>query len=133
MITLAVALGATLLTLQTAAQGRPPRTIHVPADYSRIQQAIDSARTGDTVLVAPGHYYENLRLKGRNIVLASEFLTTHDTSLIARTILDGSRPLRLPPPMAGRGGGLSVRDAAAVMRDNIIRDNTPNDVEEVPR
>jgi len=300
MITHAVAL-ATLLTLQTPAQGRPPRAIRVPADYPRIQQAIDSARTGDTVLVAPGHYYENLRLRGRNIVLASEFLTTHDTSLIGRTILDGSRPthpdsgtvltiyqfedsttlvegftitggtgtvwydnkdkilfregggllidlagptirsnvitgnradtaregvlsaggggvrvgfadpvlernvithnrgrygagvvlfyaaailrgnviteneggedfggaglwmwgrltrrlpyviegnvirnnhargtdgrsrLRRPPPMAGRGGGLSVRDAAAVMRDNIIRDNTPNDVEEVPR
>src|SRR3989338_1530810 len=91
MITHAVAL-ATLLTLQTPAQGRPPRAIRVPADYPRIQQAIDSARTGDTVLVAPGHYYENLRLRGRNIVLASEFLTTHDTSLIGRTILDGSRP-----------------------------------------
>ena len=43
MITHAVAL-ATLLTLQTPAQGRPPRAIRVPADYPRIQQAIDSAR-----------------------------------------------------------------------------------------
>ena len=47
----AIALAA--LVLQ--AQVRPPRTIRVPADYPRIQQAIDSAREHDTVLVAPGH------------------------------------------------------------------------------
>ncbi|MEK6768924.1 MAG: hypothetical protein AABY85_08055 [Gemmatimonadota bacterium] len=33
----------------------------------------------------------------------------------------------------GRGGGLSVRNARAVMRDNVVRANSPNDVEEIPR
>ncbi len=71
---------------------RAPRTWHVPRDLPTVQAAIDSARERDTVLVSPGRYVENLRLRGRNIVLAGEFLTTGDTALIPRTILDGSRP-----------------------------------------
>ncbi|MFI5206728.1 MAG: DUF1565 domain-containing protein [Gemmatimonadales bacterium] len=71
---------------------RAARTIRVPRDLPTVQQAIDSASAGDTVLVAPGRYVENLRLRGENIVLASEFILAHDFSLIERTILDGSRP-----------------------------------------
>jgi hypothetical protein len=81
---------AALLVLQAGT--RPPRTIRVPHDLPTIQQAIDSAAAGDTVLVAPGRYFENLRLRGANIVLASEFILAHDSALIGRTILDGSRP-----------------------------------------
>ena len=71
---------------------RAGRTLHVPREFPTIQRAIDSAQSGDTVLVAPGRYFENLRLRGENIVLASEFILAHDTSVIARTVLDGSRP-----------------------------------------
>lgn len=84
------ALALAALLQQPAA--RAPRTIHVPRELPTVQQAIDSASAGDTVLVAPGRYVENLRLRGENIVLASEFVLAHDTSLILRTILDGSRP-----------------------------------------
>jgi len=75
-----------------AVQQPAPRTLRVPQDVPTIQAAIDSAGPGDTVLVAPGRYYENLRLRGTNIVLASEYARTRDPSLIAQTILDGSRP-----------------------------------------
>ncbi|HEY2805826.1 MAG TPA: right-handed parallel beta-helix repeat-containing protein [Gemmatimonadales bacterium] len=84
---------ATLLLAALALPApRAPHTIHVPRDVATIQAGIDTASAGDTVLVAPGHYYENLRLRGVNIVLASEFLTSHDTSVIGRTVIDGSRP-----------------------------------------
>ena len=48
-------------------------TIHIPSDYSTIQEGIDASLDGDTVLIAQGTYYENLIL-GKEIVLASHAL-----------------------------------------------------------
>jgi hypothetical protein len=56
--------------------------INVPADFGTIQMAIDSSSNGDTVLVQPNTYYENINFNGHNIVLGSLFLTTGDTSYI---------------------------------------------------
>lgn len=83
-----LALGA-LAALPMAPAGRIRR---VPAEYRTIQEAIDSAQSGDTVLVAPGRYVENIRFGGKGIVVASEYLLTQEPSLIPRTIIDGSRP-----------------------------------------
>lgn len=48
-----------------------PDTIHVPDDYAKIQQAINAASHLDTVLVAPGIYYENLDFQGKHIIVKS--------------------------------------------------------------
>jgi hypothetical protein len=89
-----VALSA-LVPVQSASS-QPPAPRHavlaVPANYTSIQVAIDSAVPGDTVLVAPGRYYENIRFKGKGIVVASRFARTRNTADIERTIIDGSRP-----------------------------------------
>ncbi|HNP49183.1 MAG TPA: T9SS type A sorting domain-containing protein [Bacteroidia bacterium] len=66
--------------------------IHVPADYSQIQQAILASVNGDTVLVSPGTYYENINFRGKNIVLTSRFYEANDTSFITSTIINGSQP-----------------------------------------
>ena len=69
-----------------------PRVLRVPEQYATVQSAVDSAHDGDTVLVAPGRYVENVDLHGRAIVLASQFVRTHAVADIEGTILDGSRP-----------------------------------------
>ena len=45
--------------------------IHVPADQPTIQDAINVSKNGDTVLVAPGTYYENIDFSGKNITVTS--------------------------------------------------------------
>ncbi len=67
-------------------------TRHVPADYATIQGAITAAVNGDTVLVAPGTYTENINYRGKNIVVASRYILTYDVSDIASTIINGSQP-----------------------------------------
>jgi len=44
-------------------------TIHVPADYPTIQEAINTSVNGDTVLVAPGTYVENIDFVGKAIIV----------------------------------------------------------------
>lgn len=63
--------------------------IDIPDDYPTIQQGINAGTDGDTVLVQPGTYMENVNFNGYNIVLGSLFLTTGDTSYISQTIIDG--------------------------------------------
>ncbi len=64
-------------------------TMRVPGDFTTIQAAIDEAESRDTVLVYPGTYVENITFRGIDIVLASLFLTTGDTSYISQTVIDG--------------------------------------------
>ena len=45
--------------------------INVPGDYPTIQVGINAASDGDTVLVQPGTYIENINFNGKNIVVKS--------------------------------------------------------------
>lgn len=46
--------------------------VHVPAEQPSIQAGIESVATGDTVLVAPGVYFENLDMRGDIVVLGQQ-------------------------------------------------------------
>ncbi|MCF8240714.1 MAG: T9SS type A sorting domain-containing protein [Melioribacteraceae bacterium] len=66
--------------------------LKVPEDYSTIQEAINAAINGDTVLVSEGTYFENINFKGKGITVGSEFVTDGDVTHIAETIINGSLP-----------------------------------------
>ena len=65
---------------------------HVPSQYQTVQAGINASVNGDTILVAEGRYYENIRFMGKAIIVASDFLLDADTSHVSRTIIDGSNP-----------------------------------------
>ena len=68
---------ASAATPAPAVPATPARTLRVPANYARIQSAIDAARPGDTVEVAAGDYTERLIFKdGINLVGEDKEKTT---------------------------------------------------------
>jgi len=64
--------------------------IHVPMDQNTIQNGINVAEIGDTVLVEPGTYTENINFSGKAIVVGSLLLTTDNLEFIELTIIDGN-------------------------------------------
>ncbi len=59
-------------------------------DYTSIQSAINDCNNGDTVMVYPGRYYENVVFGGKIITLCSLEAATGDSSFISTTIIDGN-------------------------------------------
>lgn len=65
--------------------------IIVPTDQPTIQDGINAANNGDTVLVIEGTYFENINMMGKEITLASEFIIDEEDSHITNTVIDGSQ------------------------------------------
>jgi len=61
----------TVIALMLVGLARAATTIHVPADQPTIQAAISAAQNGDTILVSPGTYAENIDFIGKAITVKS--------------------------------------------------------------
>ncbi|MCL2065258.1 MAG: PKD domain-containing protein [Candidatus Cloacimonetes bacterium] len=118
-------------------------------DFQTIQSAINYASNGDTIIVSPGIYYENLSIISKSLYLGSLFTTTADTTYIRQTIIDGQRLSsvaeiinaqnttiegftirngfkRVIPtdPNSGGGGGIYVTTSTNIsINNNIIHNN----------
>ncbi|HAQ60767.1 TPA: hypothetical protein DCR49_01995 [Candidatus Delongbacteria bacterium] len=117
------------------------KVISVPGDFGTIQEGINNSAHTDTVLVSPGVYYENINFSGKNITLASLFLTTRDTSYTSQTIINGGGTGRVVNISNGEsadtkligftimngyssyGSGIRILSSSPVISDNIIKDN----------
>ena len=93
---------ATLVAIVTLAIYRSVRaaTLIVPDGYPTIQAAIDAAGPGDTILVRPGTYFENVTLD-KPVVLTAESFDVNDPTRNT-TLIDGGSSglvdtLTIPP------------------------------------
>jgi hypothetical protein len=112
-----------------------PATIQVPGDFPTIQQGIDNALNGDTVLVAPGTYKEGVSFLGKAVTVMSqdgpeatwidpgswksavtfENGETKDAVLQGFTLTNGRNN--------DGGGGIRCIGASPTIQDNCIVDN----------
>jgi hypothetical protein len=98
------------------------KSIHVPADQPTIQAGINAARNGDTVIVHPGKYFDNINFRGKKIVLTSRYYESKDTSFIGSTIIDGSVPAS--PDSASVVRIVSHEDSSTVLQGFTITGGT---------
>ncbi|MHC4944266.1 MAG: IPT/TIG domain-containing protein [Planctomycetota bacterium] len=84
--------------------------IHVPGDYPTIQEAVDAAVDGDTILVAPGIYVENIVFPAKEILVRSDVDGTSGTFDISpeTTFIDGNQSGVVITFQGGRNGDPSL-------------------------
>jgi hypothetical protein len=83
---LLILLGAGIVSL-----GAATRTVDITGtgQYTSIQTALNASSPGDTVLVYPGRYYENVTIQTGSISLVGLEALTGDADFVDSTIIDG--------------------------------------------
>lgn len=126
----------TVVPVQTFSFLLAPTRIEVPLDRPTIQQAIDISLNGDTVMVSPGTYVQNILFRGKKIKVLSQGgpeitmlaklvdgapMVTFSGSEDSNAVLCGFtiRGARL----VSSGAGVSMVNASPVIENNYFFDN----------
>jgi nitrous oxidase accessory protein NosD len=66
-----------------------PQSLHVPGGYPSVQAAVDAAKSGDTIHIAAGDYYEQIIIanKGRLTLMGETGAVLHATTSMTETLL----------------------------------------------
>lgn len=130
---LIVALAAILLSCASA---HGQTIIQVPLNFPAIQSAINAANNGDTVLVGPGTYVENINFNDKAITVTSSdgpsttiidgnhngTVVTFNHSETGASVLSGFT-IRNGYQSGGFGGGILIQAASPTIKNNIITGN----------
>lgn len=112
--------------------------INVPADQPTIQAAINAANNGDTVLVAPGTYFENINFLGKAITVessggrkvtiidgqSSASVVTFNSGEGRKSVLRGFTIQHGVASGVGEGGGIYIYYASPTVTGNTVINNT---------
>ena len=122
-----------LLLVSFLCAGAAANTIHVPADQPTIQAAINVASSGDTILVSPGTYPENINFQGKAITVsaltpgtatidggANGSVVTFNHSETANSVLQGF----VIRNGNNDGGGIDIAFASPTIQNNTITSNS---------
>jgi serine protease len=131
---LMIALLSSVVFLVPTESASAQLVITVPGDQPTIQSAIDVATAGDTVLVAPGTYVENINFQGKAVTVESEQgaeVTVIDGNLAGPVVTFASgegqasilRGFTLQRGLASNGGGVRINASSPTVDGNIIRNN----------
>lgn len=117
-------------------------TITVPGDHATIGGAIGAAENGDTIIVSPGTYFENINMGGKAITLCSTApldgdvvhstvidaggsgtVITCNSSETSATVING---FMITNGQANYGGGMYNNSSSPTVRNCIFHDNAAN-------
>ena len=114
-----------------ASASRDPEIIRVPLNFTTIQAAVDYATSGDTVIVAPGIYQENLIINKSITIVGEDRNTTIIDGSIAQVVISMKtdnvtvQDLTVTKSFHGPNDlGISVENAAGVSINNVIVTDT---------
>jgi hypothetical protein len=137
------ALGWLSLVILCCVPSARAATIRIPADQPTIQAGINATSNGDTVLVSPGTYYENIDFKGKAITVTSSggpattiidggnitstvsFISgeTRSSVLNGFTVQHGQAPSISNNEGEPLGGGIYIDSSAPTILNNVITNN----------
>ena len=112
---------AAVFLLLTLAFDASAATINVPSQYKSIQSAVDHASPGDTVLVAPGNYAGDVKLKEKVILRGSGAAKTTITGTGSGSVIEGAKDAVIEGftiTGSGKKGAIGVTMDAGVSGNN---------------